>query len=69
MMRASKAAGVEFDRAWRSAYGRINWPHDTDHRREWKSALAVTRVSWRSAYVDERGDAVEHAVTGMQLVA
>lgn len=56
--------GREFDVAWAMALepGRIRWPHDTQHRREWKMVLGVEdeygnpitdsaiKEIWRAAY-------------------
>jgi hypothetical protein len=44
----ARGLGFAFDRAWMFALGdapqfsagRVRWPHDTDHRREWKAVFA-----------------------------
>lgn len=51
----------DFVRAWEFALGctpggspggRVRWPHDTDHRREWKAVFEEydTVETWRAAY-------------------
>jgi hypothetical protein len=47
------AAEVPFDTAWVLAWTRIQWPHDTTHRRSWKRALASTREAWEAMYEGE----------------
>lgn len=50
MLLASRDGGVDFDRAWASAWDRIRWPHDTQHRVDWKEVLEEGRTEWRAAY-------------------
>lgn len=50
MLLASRDGGVEFDRAWTSAWDRIRWPHDTQHRVDWKEVLEGGRREWQAAY-------------------
>lgn len=58
----ARAADMAFDHAWGQALQRIAWPHDTSHRREWKSILGDGKdmstpkkmlASWRRAYEGE----------------
>lgn len=42
--------GAEFDEAWRVAFERVKWPHDTVHRREWKAILEQSRETWERAF-------------------
>lgn len=64
LLEQSRSFGRDFDVAWEMALepGRIRWPHDTAHRREWKLILGVEdefgnpiddseiREVWRAAY-------------------
>lgn len=50
LLARSKAAGVGFEIAWRSAWKHIMWPHDTGHRREWRAVLTSERSLWETAY-------------------
>lgn len=65
--------GFDFERAWLFALGtapsfsdgRVRWPHDTDHRREWKAVFAMrdTREAWRAAYCKEPQRATETPIS------
>ena len=50
LLAASRRAGVNFDRAWSTAWTQVRWPHDTEHRRQWKELLEDDRSSWQQAY-------------------
>lgn len=64
LLARARLQALEFDRAWQYALGctpgdepvgtdgLVRWPHDTDHRREWKSVFADRLVvgAWGSAY-------------------
>jgi hypothetical protein len=64
LLEQSRQYGRSFDVAWEMAIqpGRIRWPHDTVHRREWKLCLGVEdeygnpiksspiKEVWRAAY-------------------
>lgn len=68
MLTQSKRAGVSFEVAWRTAWKRIAWPHDTAHRQQWKALLGDPKAAakegltarerrllieaWRQAYED-----------------
>lgn len=54
-LETARAADVAFDTAWERAWTRIQWPHDTLHRRAWKKALASTRESWEARYTGQDG--------------
>jgi hypothetical protein len=64
-----KLSGLTFEDAWELAWRQVVWPHDTDHRRQWKAALRDTRPEWYSCYLGEpsvaRGNIVELAVALM----
>lgn len=47
-----KQLDASFDEAWNLAWRRIIWPHDTDHRRQWKEALRSTYGEWRACFED-----------------
>lgn len=47
-----KLLDATFEEAWELTWRRIVWPHDTDHRRQWKEALRSTREEWRACYTD-----------------
>ena len=67
LLARARLQALEFDRAWLYALGcepggepvgtggLVRWPHDTDHRREWKSVFADGEVvgAWGSAYRHE----------------
>ena len=53
-----KLTGCAFEDAWELAWREVIWPHDTDHRRQWKAALKETRPEWGSCYID--GPTVTH---------
>jgi hypothetical protein len=53
MLVMSRRYGVGFERAWPSAYARVRWPHDTEHRQSWKALLDEQREDWRMAYEHE----------------
>lgn len=60
----ARLQGLEFDRAWQYALGTppsgrpnsrqglVRWPHDTNHRQEWKGVFEDrgTVASWEAAY-------------------
>jgi hypothetical protein len=50
LLSASRRAGIAFDRAWATAWNQVRWPHDTEHRREWKELLDGDRLAWQAAY-------------------
>lgn len=54
MLARYRRVGVEFDRAWGIAWQHVRWPHDTEHRHEWKMRLAADVDEWREAY-ERRG--------------
>jgi hypothetical protein len=62
----AKRAHLPFDVAWERSWRRVKWPHDTEHRRAWKKALAATRPSWECAY-DDTLSPVNDAVGVMEL--
>jgi hypothetical protein len=68
-----------FETAWRWAYERVRWPHDTTHRREWKKVLGESpddprktpvqqREAWRSAY-ERRSQSPREQSAGMLVAA
>jgi hypothetical protein len=65
--------GWEFEAAWRWAFERVRWPHDTTHRLEWKGVLgrshddpkpipSAQREAWRSAYERQTQSTREQSV-------
>jgi hypothetical protein len=42
--------GVPFDQAWKFAEGRTIYPHDRNHREQYKAVLAETRWAFELAY-------------------
>jgi hypothetical protein len=73
MLSISRSHGIIFEQAWDSAWVRVRWPHDTEHRKDFKKVLEELRAYWEDAY-ELRGvrnrhlealaallDAVEHA--------
>jgi hypothetical protein len=63
MLAISRRHGIVFDDAWEKAWIRVRWPHDTEHRRDYKKILLEQLDVWRSAYarmgaVNERLNAV-----------
>lgn len=50
MLSVSRRHGVPFEKAWRSAFQRVRWPHDTEHRQGWKDQLEEDRSDWQAAY-------------------
>lgn len=64
----AKRAHLPFDVAWERAWKRVKWPHDTEHRRSWKCALAATRSSYEDAYEGMVSPTAE-AVGLLELVA
>jgi hypothetical protein len=59
-MRACQARGMTFDEAWAFVVGRANTregvirlPHNTEHRRGWREALAATKAEWEAAWHNE----------------
>lgn len=67
----ARANFYAFDEAWRFAWDRIRWPHDTTHRREWKMVLPERRPpeAWRSAYAGEPSTPREKLLVHLALVA
>lgn len=55
----AKRAHLPFDVAWERAWRRVKWPHDTEHRRQYKCALGATRGVWESSYNGEWSPAAE----------
>lgn len=53
MLSYSQRHDVPFDKAWESAFARVRWPHDTEHRQGWKELLIEQREDWRRAYQRE----------------
>ena len=45
-------SGVTFEDAWELAWRQVVWPHDTSHRRQWKTALRETRLEWAACYYE-----------------
>lgn len=58
-----KRAGLPFDQAWVRAFTRVQWPHLTKERAEWKAALTDTRDVWRRAYEGAGQEGGERALT------
>ena len=46
----SRRHGVPFDSAWAGALRNVRWPHDKDHRDEWKDVIAWSRHTYEAAY-------------------
>lgn len=55
LLNVSRKNDVEFEEAWSLALSRVRWPHDTVHRREWKTVLEApsAREAWRTAYAGQ----------------
>jgi hypothetical protein len=55
LLEVSRRQHLTFDEAWEAAFrpGRIRWPHDTTHRRQWKAIIAAQREVWEGAYFAE----------------
>jgi len=45
-----RSLGFAFEDAWEKAWAEVIWPHDTAHRRQWKSACLWAREEYRAAY-------------------
>jgi hypothetical protein len=59
MLATSRRYGVAFGTAWASAWGRVRWPHDTDHRIQYKDVLIEQQGAWLAAY-ERSGTASPH---------
>lgn len=76
----------DFDQAWRFALGeqvmrpdghadfiggRVRWPHDTNHRIEWKDILSLRKVrdTWRACYENEPPKKTEKTLAQLALAA
>lgn len=55
MLMVSRRHGIVFEQAWEAAWVRVRWPHDTEHRRDFKKVLKEQRVDWAAAY-ERRGE-------------
>ena len=55
MLVQSRRYGVPFEKSWDSAFARVRWPHDTEHRQEWKALLEDQRAAWEIAF-EKQGD-------------
>lgn len=53
--------GMTFDEAWPLALKAVKWPYDTNHRRQWRAALASAEGEFRACY--EQRDTRVHANT------
>lgn len=86
LLAQARATGVSFDLAWVQVVGRrvtrkdgsidlqggaVKWPHDTQHRREWKLVFATRRQreAWRACYEGWPVEARELPLRRLELVA
>lgn len=69
LLSGPKRSGVPFDRAWTYALDWVRWPHDKEHRAEWKEAVAWAKPVWQAAYENVKNDPVAAQVVGMEPVA
>lgn len=63
-----KRNGVPFERAWSYARDWVRWPHDKDHRFDWKEAIEWSRPAFEAAY-NNADDPVVGQVIGMEPIA
>ena len=73
---SARAAGVDFEDAWREAFERLGldasfWPNSTPHREAaaWRAALAAARGAFRRAYRGEDAAEEELAARGLEELA
>lgn len=69
LLARSRRHGVPFDAAWRQAIKRVRWPHDTDHRAQWKDVMEWSREVYRSAYDMTEGDPLQGQMLALQPAA
>lgn len=61
--------GVSFEQAWAYAWKCIRWPHDREHRHEWKDAIEWSQPIFHNAYYKTREDPVDKAMSGLEAAA
>lgn len=60
----SRRHETPFERAWEFAFRRVRWPHDTQHRVQWKVAIEWSKEAWRNSY-EGVPDHVEHFTSAL----
>jgi hypothetical protein len=62
---------MDFEIAWRFAFARVRWPHDTTHRREWKRIIEdpAGRDVWRRAFELEPPTARDRTLARLDIAA
>lgn len=86
LLESARQRAMTFDEAWVFALGdliklssgepdfvngRVRWPHDTTHRREWKRTLADSKARkvWRAAYRNDPAKPAEKTLRHLAIAA
>jgi hypothetical protein len=46
LLQQARLTGLTFEEAWEPCLRSVSWPHDTQHRHEWKAILGDGKAAW-----------------------